>query len=164
MRWKLPENTEMKTLKQKAPALWAIFFKSAPLIEIERPYGCYDCPFAKEHNEWTSRPNPADPGEGYYDCGLLNEQKIWGESPQCSADDWRSRGATEIEMISGYPIQQEILEEKATILLDKFSRALQDDTNGELTVSQLREKLLTGVEPRVIAAFNAKLRPRGGSI
>lgn len=154
----------MKLLKSKAPVLWAMFFKSYPLIEIERPTGCHDCPFAVEHNEWGSRPNPADPDEGYYDCRLLNTERIWGESPRCNPKDWRSQGTMEIEAIAEFAIQQEIIEEKATVLLAEFSRAIQDKANGELTVNQLREKLLAGVEPKVIARFNAKLRPQGGEI
>lgn len=151
----------MKTLREKAPALWAIFFKSHILIEIGHPNGCSDCPFAEEHKEWGERPNSSDPDEGCYDCHLLNEKKIWGENPLCSDEDWRGRGAQEVELIADFTIQQEIIEEKAAILLNEFSKALQDERNGGLTVNQLKERLFAGVEPRVIAAFNAKLRPMG---
>ncbi len=152
----------MKILREKAPALWAIFFKSYTLLELERPYGCSDCPFAGEHNAWGERPNPADPDEGYYDCRLLNKEKIWGKKPECSGANWRDRGAQEIEAIADFMIQQEIIEEKASTLLNEFAKALQDESNGDLTLNQIKEKLLAGVEPRVLSAFNVKLRPMGG--
>ncbi len=151
----------MKTLKEKAPALWAVFFKSYELIELSRPYGCNDCPFAEQSNEWEDRPNPSDPDEGYYNCHLLNQEKIWGETPQCTGNDWRSKGAKEVEVIAEYAIQREIIEEKAAILLNEFSKMIQDESNGELTLNQLREKLLSGVDPRVVRAFNTNLKPTG---
>lgn len=154
----------MKTLKEKAPALYGFFFKSKSdiLIDIERPIGCSRCPFAEEYKQWGERPNPADPDEGYYSCRLLQEEKLWGESPRCSPEDWRNKAVSEIESIAEHSIQQEIIEEKADALIGEFAAALQDESNGDLTLNQVKEKLLAKIEPRVLAAFNAKLRPYKG--
>lgn len=149
----------MQTLREKAPALWTIFFESHSPIQLESFAGCARCPFSEEYGEWGERPNAADPDEGYYNCHLLDVQKIWGENPRCTAENWRNKAATEIEVIANFDIQQEIVEEKAAILLNEFYQALKDEANGDLPLNQIKEKLFTGVDPRVIAAFERKLRP-----
>jgi hypothetical protein len=153
----------MKTLKEKAPALWTIFFKSYALVQLERPYGCSDCIFAKEHGGWDSQPNPADRDEGYYDCQLINKEKIWGENPQCTSDNWREKGEQEVGAIAEFTIQQELINEAADALIYEFAKALKDEKNGDLTIRQINEQLLSGVDPRVLNAFNTKLRPQGRS-
>lgn len=50
------------------------------------PFECCDCPFATVDSRYDL-PNPADPGEGHYVCSLLT-RTVWGESPECTADDW----------------------------------------------------------------------------
>lgn len=60
------------------------------------PFVCSRCPFATANPE-HDQPNPADPGEGYYDCALLDREEIWDESPECTAADWRARARAELE-------------------------------------------------------------------
>lgn len=52
------------------------------------PSECFSCPFATISDHWEP-PNPADPGEGYYDCALLGLHRVWGEQPKCSDDHWQ---------------------------------------------------------------------------
>jgi hypothetical protein len=150
---------KMNTLKEKAPVLWTIFFKK-DAAKVDIPYGCYDCVFATKHNDWGNNPYPEDDRE-YYDCRLLNQKGIWGGDPQCNNGNWIDKGTKEIEAIANFNIQKEIVEEKATILLNRFCEALEDENNGDLTLRQIREKLFVGIEPNVIARFEAKLRPMG---
>jgi hypothetical protein len=60
------------------------------------PFECCICPFATVSPD-REPPNPDDPGEGYYDCALLDRKAIWGENPECAAADWRKRARTEID-------------------------------------------------------------------
>lgn len=57
---------------------------------------CAWCPFATETPGEPYPPNPADPGEGYYDCSLLNRHRIWGENPPCTHADWAARARREL--------------------------------------------------------------------
>lgn len=150
----------MNTLREKVPVLWTLFFNGDSAAQIERPFSCHGCPFAIHHNDWGNNPEPRE-DRGYYDCQLLNKKKVWGQDPQCHRFDWCDKGAKEIEAIANFNIQKEIVEEKATILLNRFCEALEDENNGDLTLRQIREKLFVGIEPNVIARFEAKLRPMG---
>jgi hypothetical protein len=69
-------------------------------LYLERPYECWVCPFATAVIDFAhDAPNPSDPGEGYYDCALLSLHAIWGESPQCTEDDWRARMRAELQSL-----------------------------------------------------------------
>lgn len=46
--------------------------------------GCSTCPHATNGEDVNSY----DPDEGYYDCTLTG-QRVWGEAPVCSWDDWK---------------------------------------------------------------------------
>lgn len=59
------------------------------------PDECCSCPFGTAQQE-PYAPNPYDPGEGYYQCALLNLTSVWGESPKCSVKDWRARARHEL--------------------------------------------------------------------
>jgi hypothetical protein len=65
---------------------------------------CAECPFATVDNAAEYPPNPADPGEGYYNCSLLGRQHIWGERPQCSIEDWQRRAREELTTATGMKI------------------------------------------------------------
>lgn len=71
------------------------FFSFAPFND-KTPGECCDCLFsdALYENDALRRPNPADPGEGYYRCRLLNLSEVWGECPKCEESDWK-RAVTE---------------------------------------------------------------------
>jgi hypothetical protein len=61
------------------------------------PHECgslgWRCPFVTgEHDV-----NFSDPGEGYYDCSLLDKTEVWGENPPCQADHWRARARAELD-------------------------------------------------------------------
>ena len=68
-----------------------------------RPFECCTCPFAKpscERDNCIEVPNTYDPGEGYYDCALLNKQAIWGESPQCKEEYWLGQAREVLQELS----------------------------------------------------------------
>lgn len=57
--------------------------------EIMKPFECHDCKFATADPAYfdeCGRPdfNVGDPGEGHYNCSLLNKTGIWGEQPICT--------------------------------------------------------------------------------
>jgi hypothetical protein len=58
------------------------------------PAECWGCPFSTV-NLNNEPPNPADPGEGYYDCELLGKT-FWGESPGCTYADWQNQARQEL--------------------------------------------------------------------
>ena len=62
------------------------------------PWGCAECPFSSV-NPNEPEPNYCDPDEGYYDCALIGERKIWGEGPKCTGDQWRERARQELAAI-----------------------------------------------------------------
>jgi hypothetical protein len=145
----------MKNFKLKAPALWVTYFNSEYYIGIEigSPSGCHVCPFATEHdinNPYREIPNYADPDEGWYDCSLLNKQRIWGETPECSSDNWREKAKKEIEEIAEYSISREIKEEKAKALLSQFFKMIQNDKNKDLTIQQVKDDLFGCQDSEVI--------------
>lgn len=61
-----------------------------PAVEGVKPLECFACPFATplHLDDELRRPNPADPGEGYYRCSLLDKTDIWGEQPICTDEAW----------------------------------------------------------------------------
>lgn len=61
-------------------------------------WGCADCPFSKP-TKGEEHPNPSDPDEGYYDCDLIDEDRIWGEEPKCAEEDWAREIQHEVEAI-----------------------------------------------------------------
>lgn len=61
------------------------------------PFECCDCPFAHPDPKHDP-PNPADRGEGYYICGLLeNHPTVWGEGPICDVKDWKRQARRELD-------------------------------------------------------------------
>lgn len=68
------------------------------------PTECCHCPFATPETFCHHAPNPADPGEGHYNCELLGRTgtfAIWGETPVCQASDWRHAAR---ELCAVYPL------------------------------------------------------------
>lgn len=64
-----------------------------------RPSECCHCPFATAEVRLHDEPNPADPGEGHYECALLDRtgrDAVWGEEPVCSSEDWRAKARDEL--------------------------------------------------------------------
>lgn len=80
--------------KDRNPALHQL------LTEPVLPFECCDCPFATPTYEGSDptedRPNLYDPGEGYYDCSLLERNRIWGETPACGLATWQKRACEEL--------------------------------------------------------------------
>lgn len=67
------------------------------LVNPGDAYGeCCGCSFAMVDAEAEFPPNSADPGEGYYNCSLLDQKHIWGENPKCSIEDWQRRAREEV--------------------------------------------------------------------
>jgi hypothetical protein len=60
--------------------------------------GMCDCPFATV-NDSSPEPNPSDPGEGHYDCALIDRPKVWGEDPPCTPNEWRLRAVQELKAL-----------------------------------------------------------------
>ncbi len=80
---------------------------------IEVPgWGCSDCMFAKA-NVGGELPNPSDPDEGWYDCSLTGEKRVWGEEPTCDGSDWANEIQREVESMEK---QHETLEEQHNLL------------------------------------------------
>ena len=68
-------------------------------------YGeCAGCSFATVDPAAEYPPNPSDPGEGYYNCSLLQRQHIWGERPPCTIEDWQRRAREELIAATGVKI------------------------------------------------------------
>lgn len=67
-------------------------------------YGCEECPFATvtpgEEVNWS------DPSEGYYDCSLIGQSRIWGESPRCTIENWRARARDEAEALDAESVKR----------------------------------------------------------
>lgn len=55
------------------------------LISTDFIIGCSNCPFSSEHSDINS----SDPDEGYYNCELMGAQKVWGEEPVCTDEQWQ---------------------------------------------------------------------------
>lgn len=80
--------------QKEHPALWQIF-------KVGRaPDECCDCPFGTSSHlrlpELFQIPNPADPGEGHYDCLLLHSLAVWGENPKCAEHYWQAEARAEL--------------------------------------------------------------------
>lgn len=105
------------------PALHWLLFAPRPygggVGNLERPPECCHCPFATpDPNE--EPPNPSDPGEGHYRCGLLGDEEVskrnvqtgywayhqhtvWGENPKCTGNDWLVRAREEFTSLKVTP-------------------------------------------------------------
>ncbi len=82
----------MEKLRTLYPTLYrALVFDYDCSLEIDGcPNECHQfdnkCRFAKYDSDPEAF-NKADPGEGYYQCSLLNE-RVWGENPKCTKEQW----------------------------------------------------------------------------
>jgi hypothetical protein len=60
-----------------------------------KPYFCDECPLAGEPLE----PNFTDRSEAYFPC-LLLKKSVWGETPLCTAEDWRRTAKQELAAVT----------------------------------------------------------------
>ena len=96
-----------------------------------RPFECCHCPFGEALyvGDPLSEPNPADPGEGWYRCGLAPENNplsklgIWGEGPTCTPEQWRKKAVEELDTVTGEAAENARLREVVAVLagLDQYN-------------------------------------------
>jgi len=89
----------LKITEETHPSLWQLLQITSQFNNYDgTPFGCSYCKFSIINKELNSI-NMDDPDEGYYDCSLLNKQKIWGENPICNLFDWVKKAKEELSLI-----------------------------------------------------------------
>ena len=92
----MSDPDRLEEVRQRRPALsWLLAEDQNGHNPDGTPWECPYCPFATVNPE-REPPNPDDPGEGWYNCALLPRIAVWGESPACTAEDWRGRARREL--------------------------------------------------------------------
>lgn len=95
----MTEAAQLKALKKESPALFVLL---NDMPEFRLTPGCGGCPYATQAPpcdpdlcEGCANHESSEEDDAWFVCKLLQDQKVWGEQPECTEKDWRKQARAE---------------------------------------------------------------------